>query len=93
MLIAHLEVLSFAVNEEGGEAYCGTDPLDGRMLTPWLNTITQVEDHLIDNEPDYRLNLGAYAGVSDVPARISDDGTEEPEHESITCGCPSIPCH
>lgn len=72
--------------------YCAADPFDGERLTQWHDTISAVDDELIEKTA-YALNLAAYAGESDVPARPSTENTEEHEHDGIACGCPAIPCH
>jgi len=81
MLIAHLEKIDYSVGDnehwDAGVAYCGTDPYDGEMLTPWLDSILAVDAHLMENTDGvYGLNIGAYRGESDVPERPLD---EEPE--------------
>lgn len=75
----------------GGEVmYCATDPFDGEILTRWHETISAVDDELQDLDKSWGLNLAAYAGESDVPARPSDEEFGEPGSDGITCYCPAL---
>ena len=73
--------------------YCGADPFDNERLTQWHETITQVDDELRDLGKCMGLNLASYAGESDVPDRPRQKEADGPDHDSIACGCPAIPCH
>jgi len=77
----------------GDEAlYCAVDPFDDEVLTPWFETILQVDESLTTNTR-YGLNTAAYAGESDVPDRPRESGVDEPLHDPLTCLCPTVPCH
>ena len=60
----------------GNIVYYAADPFDGEILTGYHATITQVDDDLQDGDKQWGLNTAAYAGESDVPLRVSEDGTE-----------------
>ena len=68
--------------------YCAVDPFDDEVLTQWFDTISAVDDELVQNT-NYGLNTAAYAGESDVPARISDDEAEESEGDLVPIGLPA----
>ena len=68
--------------------YCAVDPFDNEVLTQWFDTISQVDDELINNTI-YGLNTAAYAGESDVPARISEDEVEITGGDLIPIGLPA----
>ncbi len=92
MLIATLQRLALGRDKED-MIYCATDPIDGELLTEWYDTIMQVQADLDDQGGKYGLMLACYQGESDVPARLSDEEADEADHDSISCGCPAIPCH
>ena len=63
--------------------YAATHPFDGKLLTGWFDTITEVDEALkdVDDTMIWGLNIAAYAGESDVPTR--------PSGESCGCSLPS----
>lgn len=67
--------------------YCAVDPFDDERLTQWFDTISAVDEELVQNTI-YGLNTAAYAGESDVPARISEDEVGEPECIGLGTGLP-----
>ena len=68
--------------------YAAVDPFDDEQLTQWHETISEVDNELVTSSP-YGLNTAAYAGESDVPARISEEETEEPEGGLVPIGLPT----